>query len=80
MSEPTKIDFETGYERLKEIAERVNSAEVPVHEMCELFAEGKGLEEALTRYLSEQKTHIEEIEHGDGVKPFEIVSPDQVSQ
>ena len=78
-NEPTKIDFETGYGRLKEIAEKVNAEEVPVHEMCELFAEGKGLEQALTKYLSEQKTQIEDIERGDGVKPFQIVPPDQSS-
>ena len=36
---PTEITFEDGYRRLQEIAERVSSEEVPVHEMCDLFAE-----------------------------------------
>jgi hypothetical protein len=41
--------------------------------MCDLFAEGKGLERALTAYLDEQRTRIEAIERGDGVARFRVV-------
>jgi hypothetical protein len=53
----------------------VNSEDVPVAEMCDLFAEGKGLETALTAYLDEQKRRVEAIERGEGIKPFLIVAP-----
>lgn len=72
---PSEITFEAGYRRLQEIAERVGSEEVPVHEMCDLFAEGKGLDQALTGYLAEQKTRVEAIERGEGIQAFRIVAP-----
>jgi exodeoxyribonuclease VII small subunit len=74
MSE-SSITFETGYRRLQEISERVNSDEVPVHEMCDLFAEGKGLATALTGYLDEQKARVEAIERGDEIQAFRVVAP-----
>jgi exodeoxyribonuclease VII small subunit len=74
MSE-SSITFETGYRRLQEISERVNSDEVPVHEMCDLFAEGKGLATALTSYLDEQKARVEAIERGDEIQAFRVVAP-----
>ena len=76
MSEAQSITFEAGYERLQAIAERLNSDEVPVHEMCELFSEGKGLEQALGGYLDEQKSDIEAIDRGEGIRPFRIVAPE----
>lgn len=75
MSASTSVTFEEGYRRLQEIADRLGGDEVPVHEMCELFAEGKGLEQALGGYLAEQKARIEEIERGAGVQAFRIVAP-----
>jgi exodeoxyribonuclease VII small subunit len=75
MSEPTNITFESGYRRLQAISERVNSDEVPVHEMCDLFAEGKGLATALTSYLDEQKARVEAIERGDEIQAFKVVAP-----
>jgi exodeoxyribonuclease VII small subunit len=75
MSESTSITFETGYRRLQEISERVNTDEVPVHEMCDLFAEGKGLATALTGYLDEQKARVEAIERGDEIQAFRVVAP-----
>ena len=75
MTEPTALTFETGYDRLTTISERVNSEDVPVAEMCDLFAEGKGLETALTAYLDEQKSRVEAIERGEGIKAFRIVAP-----
>jgi exodeoxyribonuclease VII small subunit len=75
MSETTNVTFENGYRRLQDISERVNSDEVPVHEMCDLFAEGKGLATALTSYLDEQKARVEAIERGDEIHAFRVVAP-----
>lgn len=75
MSEPTALTFEEGYTRLQTIAKRVTSDEVPVAEMCDLFAEGKGLQKSLTQYLDEQKGRVEAIERGDGIQAFRIVAP-----
>ncbi len=74
MTEPITITFEKGYQRLQEIAEEVNRAEVPVDRMGDLFAEGKGLEKALTDHLSAQKARIEQIERGEEVQTFRIAS------
>ncbi len=75
MSEASHVTFEKGYRRLQEISERVNSEEVPVHEMCDLFAEGKGLALALGGYLDQQKARVEAIERGEGIKAFRVVPP-----
>lgn len=75
MTEPTALTFEEGYTRLQTIAKRVTSDEVPVAEMCDLFAEGKGLQKALTEYLDEQKGRIEDIERGEGIQAFRVVAP-----
>lgn len=75
MTESTPITFEKGYRRLQEISERVSSDEVPVHEMCELFAEGKGLERALSVYLAEQRSRVECIERGEEIRAFKVVPP-----
>ena len=69
------VTFEEGYRRLQGIAERLNSDEVPVHEMCDLFAEGTGLHQALGQYLREQRARVEAIERGEGVHAFRIVPP-----
>jgi exodeoxyribonuclease VII small subunit len=74
MSEQS-ITFEDGYRRLQTIAERLGADEVPVHEMCDLFAEGKGLATALTSYLDEQKARVEAIERGDEIQAFKVVAP-----
>jgi exodeoxyribonuclease VII small subunit len=75
MSETQSITFEAGYSRLQEIADRLSSDEVPVHEMCELFSEGKGLEQALTGYLDDQKSTVEAIDRGEGIRAFRVVAP-----
>ena len=75
MSQSTDVTFESGYRRLQEIADRLGSDEVPVHEMCDLFAEGKGLEHALADYLSQQKARVEAIERGEGMRAFRVVPP-----
>jgi exonuclease VII small subunit len=74
MTEPRAITFEKGYLRLQEIAEEVNRAEVPVDRMGDLFAEGKGLEKALTDHLAGQKARMERIERGEEIQTFRITS------
>jgi len=71
-SQPTELSFEDGYQRLQEIAARLNVDEVPVSEMCDLFAEGKGLEIALTGFLDTQRERVEAIEQGEGIRAFRI--------
>jgi exodeoxyribonuclease VII small subunit len=73
MSDATPITFEDGYRRLQEIAEEVNQAEVPVDRMADLFAEGKGLDKALSDHLAEQKGRIEQIERGEDIQAFRII-------
>ncbi|MDQ3759102.1 MAG: exodeoxyribonuclease VII small subunit [Actinomycetota bacterium] len=75
MSETTSVTFEDGYSRLQKIADQVNSEEVRVHEMCDLYAEAKGLDKALTGYLDEQKGRVEKIEKGEGIQAFRIEAP-----
>jgi exodeoxyribonuclease VII small subunit len=75
MNEPTALTFETGYDRLQSISQRVTSEDVTVSEMCELFAEGKGLQKALTEYLDQQKSRVEAIERGEGIQAFRIEAP-----
>ena len=74
MTKPTTITFSKGYERLQEIANEVNQAEIPVDVLGDRFAEGKGLEKALNDYLAGERARIEQIERGEEVQPFEIVS------
>jgi exodeoxyribonuclease VII small subunit len=76
MTDATPITFEDGYRRLQEIAEEVNSTEVPVDRMADLFAEGKGLDKALSDHLAAQKDRIELIERGEGIRAFRIVPPE----
>ncbi len=40
--------------------------------MCDLFAEGKGLEIALTGFLDTQRERVEAIERGEGIRVFRI--------
>ncbi len=71
-SEPSELTFETAYARLQAIARRLNEDEVPVSEMCDLFAEGRGLELACTEFLDSERGRIEAIERGEGVRAFRI--------
>ena len=71
-AEPTELTFEQGFQRLQEIAGRLGADDVPVSEMCDLFAEGKGLERALTGFLDTQRARVESIERGEGVREFRI--------
>lgn len=71
----TEITFEDGYEEVKRIVTRLDAEDVSVHEMCELFARGKGLEKALRGYLETQQGKLEEIEAGENLPEFSIVAP-----
>jgi exodeoxyribonuclease VII small subunit len=67
-----ELSFEQGYDRLQEIARRLADEQVSVSEMCELFAEGRGLELALTEFLDSERARVEAIERGEGIRAFRI--------
>ncbi|HXB64301.1 MAG TPA: exodeoxyribonuclease VII small subunit [Solirubrobacteraceae bacterium] len=71
----SEVTFEDGYEELKRIVARLDAEDVTVHEMCELFARGKGLERALRGYLETQKGKLDEIEAGENLPEFTIIAP-----
>jgi exodeoxyribonuclease VII small subunit len=71
----TEVTFEAGYEELKGIVTRLDADDVSVHDMCELFARGKGLEKALRGYLTTQQGKLDEIEAGENLPEFAIVPP-----
>lgn len=75
MADATEVTFEAGYEELKSIVARLDADDVSVHEMCELFARGKGLEKALRGYLTTQQGKLDEIEAGENLPEFAIVAP-----
>jgi exodeoxyribonuclease VII small subunit len=70
-----EITYEAGYEELKSIVARLDAEDVSVHEMCELFARGKGLEKSLRAYLTTQQGKLDEIEAGENLPEFAIVAP-----
>jgi exonuclease VII small subunit len=80
MTKPTTITFGKGYERLQEIADEVNQAEIPVDVLGDRFAEGKGLEKALSDYLAGEKARIEQIEKGEEIQAFRIVGESDEGQ
>jgi exodeoxyribonuclease VII small subunit len=75
----TEITFEDGYDELKRIVERLDADDVTVHEMCSLFARGKGLEKALRSYLTDQQGKLDEIEAGEHLPDFAIIAPSESS-
>ncbi len=76
MSEPQKVSFEQGLERLEEIAEKLGEAELDVEQTIALLREGKGLEKALRTYLETAEKDLQEIEKGKGLTEFVIERPD----
>ncbi len=70
--EQSELTFEAGYARLQQIAARLAAQDVPVSEMCDLFAQGKGLQHALLAYLDTQRARVEAIEQGEGIPAFRI--------
>lgn len=75
MADATPVTFEDGQEQLNRIVTRLDADDVSVHESCELFARGKGLEKEMRRYLTEQKGKLDEIEAGEHLPKFRIVAP-----
>ena len=75
MSEPQKVSFEAGLERLEEIAEKLGEAELSVEETIALLRDGKGLEQALRAYLETAEKDLQEIEKGKGLTEFAIERP-----
>ena len=75
MSEPQKVSFEHGLERLEEIAAKLGEAELSVEETIALLREGKGLEKALRTYLETAEKDLQEIEKGNGLTEFVIERP-----
>jgi exonuclease VII small subunit len=73
--QPKEIVFEAGYERMKEIGARLDSADVTVAEMCDLYAEGKGLGRALMEYLDEREGELQEIDEGRNLPRFRVLGP-----
>ena len=73
-AKPREIVFEAGYERMKEIGTRLDSGDVPVAEMCDLYAEGKGLGRALMEYLDEREGELQEIDEGRNLPRFKVVA------
>jgi exodeoxyribonuclease VII small subunit len=69
---PSELTFETAYARLQAIARRLNEDAVPVSEMCDLFAEGRGLERACSEFLDAERGRVEAIERGEDVRAFRI--------
>jgi exodeoxyribonuclease VII small subunit len=80
VSDATEVTFEEGYEELKQLVADVDDEEITVHEMCEKFARGKGLEQALRAYLDEQQGKLKEIEEGRNVPEFRVVAPSRKSR
>jgi exonuclease VII small subunit len=76
-AKPKEIVFEMGYERMKEIGARLDSGEVTVAEMCDLYAEGKGLGRALMEYLDEREGELQEIDEGRNLPRFRVVGPSE---
>jgi exodeoxyribonuclease VII small subunit len=75
MTEPRKVSFEQGLERLEEIAEKLGEAELSVEQTIALLREGKGLEQALRAYLETAEKDLQEIEKGKGLTEFVIENP-----
>jgi exonuclease VII small subunit len=71
---PVQISFEDGYERMKRISASLESTDLTVSEMCQSYAEGKGLGKALLAYLDEREGELKEIDEGKNLPAFEIVA------
>jgi exonuclease VII small subunit len=71
---PLQISFEDGYERMKQISASLESTDLSVSEMCQSYAEGKGLGKALLAYLDEREGELKEIDEGKNLPAFEIIA------
>jgi exonuclease VII small subunit len=71
---PVQISFEDGYDRMKQISASLEGTDLTVSEMCQSYAEGKGLGKALLAYLDEREGELKEIDEGRNLPAFEIVA------
>jgi exonuclease VII small subunit len=71
---PVQISFEDGYARMKRISASLESTDLTVSEMCQSYAESKGLGKALLAYLDEREGELKEIDEGKNLPAFEIVA------
>lgn len=71
---PVPISFEDGYERMKQISASLESTDLSVSEMCQSYAEGKGLGRALLAYLDEREGELKEIDEGKNLPAFDIIA------
>jgi exonuclease VII small subunit len=71
---PVQTSFEAGYERMKQISASLESTDLSVSDMCQSYAEGKGLGKALLAYLDEREGELKEIDEGKNLPAFEIVA------
>jgi exodeoxyribonuclease VII small subunit len=75
MSEHEDITFEQGYEELKALTARLGEDNVPIEELLESFRRGRGLEKALSAYLTDREGELTEIESGNNLPVFNIIAP-----
>jgi exodeoxyribonuclease VII small subunit len=68
------ITFEQGYEELKALTARLGEDNVPIDELLENFRRGRGLEQALSAYLTEREGELTEIESGNNLPVFNVVA------
>lgn len=73
-TDPQEITFETGYQRMKEISSDLDSPDLTVAEMCDRYAEGKGLGKALLGYLDEREGELKEIDEGNNLPQFKVTA------
>jgi hypothetical protein len=59
---------------MKQISASLESTDLTVSEMCQSYAEGKGLGKALLAYLDEREGELKEIDAGENLPAFEIIA------
>lgn len=73
-ADPQEIAFEAGYEKMKQISSDLEGSELSVAEMCDRYAEGKGLGKALLGYLDEREGELKEIDEGKNLPQFTVTA------
>ncbi len=63
--EKNNITFEEAYNKLEEIAERLNSPKITLEESIVLFEEGIKLSKHCSEILDAAKQKIEQLENGE---------------
>ena len=62
MTEQQTLTFEAALQRLKQIVEQLENADLPLEEMVRLYEEGKRLSEFCERKLREARERIQQLE------------------